>query len=293
MKIGFLILAHRNFNQLKMLIEILLVYEYSQVIIHVDAKSNELYEKLKSTFVNNNRVYLVSERYKVYWGSFNQIRATLSLIERANEMQDLEYCVLLSGQDLPTKPINELANFLIKNKGKEYLSYFKLPDAQWEDGGLNRIKHFSFDIDNHPYLSNKVNTLISRLQNFLRIKRPLKYDYFGGPNWFNLSGHALKYISQYVKENPDYLKHFKFTRCADEIFIQTILLNSEFKELVISNDLRLIDWGSGPEYPKIWRNADENELFNVDNKFFARKFDEEIDCNIIQKLHQRFANKQA
>ena len=208
-------------------------------------------------------------------------------------MQDLEYCVLLSGQDLPTKPINELANFLIKNKGKEYLSYFKLPDAQWEDGGLNRIKHFSFDIDNHPYLSNKVNTLISRLQNFLRIKRPLKYDYFGGPNWFNLSGHALKYISQYVKENPDYLKHFKFTRCADEIFIQTILLNSEFKELVISNDLRLIDWGSGPEYPKIWRNADENELFNVDNKFFARKFDEEIDCNIIQKLHQRFANKQA
>jgi len=285
MSISFLILAHKNFKQTCLLIESLLKYPLSKVILHVDAKSETLQLDLLSNYQSNSRVVILNKRYDVTWGSYNQILATLSLMQEAC-VQLCDYQCLISAQDLPIKPLSALADFLNKNKGQEFLEYNTLPISNWDyDGGLERLNLFWL---NKPapnkYFANKVATLIYLIQIKTGFKRNIKYPLYGGSNWFMLSGDAIHYICHFIETHPDFLKMFKYSRCADEIFVQTILLNSSFKNKVVSKNYRFIDWSSGPEYPRIFRYSDEAALKQNVDCFFARKFDEEVDNVIIKKI---------
>ena len=281
MRIAFLILAHQYPEQLKKLLTALLAYPESQIYLHVDAKSEELFQQVHETYRHESRVTLLNQRYPVYWGSYNQIKATLALLQTAANCADY-YC-LISGQDMPIKPVRELAVFL-KEQDKDFISWFQLPNEQWSGGGLNRLQYYSIDIPNHAYLTNRVNRVIHKLQRVVGYKRKIKGTFYGGPNWFNLSNASVVYILQYINKHPEYLRQFKHTRCADEIVIQSILLNSPLRERVVSDDLRLIDWASGPEYPRIWRQGDKSRLSGTKNKFFARKFNQETDPVIIDQI---------
>lgn len=85
------------------------------------------------------------------------------------------------------------------------------------------------------------------------------------------------------------LKRFKWTLCADEVFIQTILWNSPYRSSIHNYDsgdeylmcMREIDWNRGGPY--IWRNEDYSHLMNSD-KLFARKFSAS-DHEIIAKVY--------
>ena len=84
-------------------------------------------------------------------------------------------------------------------------------------------------------------------------------------------------------------KIYKHTRSADEIFLQTILYNSKYKENLYYDKfddnyigcMRLIDWNRGNPY--VWKSEDYNEIINSDC-MFARKFDINKDKNIINKI---------
>lgn len=78
-------------------------------------------------------------------------------------------------------------------------------------------------------------------------------------------------------ENEKFIKsRFKYTFCADEIYIQSLVWNNtEWRKTVYSlNDefegcMRLIDWNRGKPY--IWTMNDKDELM-VSDRLFARKF---------------------
>lgn len=57
-----------------------------------------------------------------------------------------------------------------------------------------------------------------------------------------------------------------------------------------NNCLRYIDWENGPEYPKILREEDYEKI--IDSKaLFGRKFDENVDKNIIDKIYKKIEEK--
>lgn len=284
MKLGFLILAHRYPKQLKNLIESLLLVDNSKIYIHLDLKALSNFNELIKFYSTNNRVVFIEKKYKVFWGSYNQILATYELIKTAVKNNSENYFMLLSGQDFLIKKPNEILNFFSQNSDSLFLVNFKLPDSQWQYNGLNRLGHYRIILEHNPWFSNKINTLISKIQIALKFNRKVKFQQYGGSNWFNLPLDALKLIVNYIEKNPSYLKSFKYSLCADEIFIQSIILNSEFKNKVISEDLRYINWSDGPEYPKILRLGDYEKMINSENKFFGRKFDEAVDNEVILKL---------
>lgn len=82
----------------------------------------------------------------------------------------------------------------------------------------------------------------------------------------------------------------------DEMFLQTIVYNSSFKDKLYDKDYddsclgnqRYIDWKRGTPYT--FRNEDFEELINS-NCLFARKFNEKIDCKIIDRLLE-YVNKE-
>lgn len=283
MKLTALLLIHRYPEQAQQLIESLLSYEPMQVIVHVDAKAEVCYEVLKKSFANQSRVQFIEDRYKVFWGSFGQIQATYALMKGAVANKS-EYAFLLSGQDFPIKPMAEFAAFLSAAHGKDFVVHFSLPDKQWDGGGLLRLQHFHFDSEKHPWLIRKITGQVNRLQKMLKLNRPISLPLYGGSNWFTLSQNSLEKVCTYIQGNPAYLKMFKYSRCADEIFVQSALLRVVDATNIVNNDLRMIDWSSGPEYPRIWRSEDFERLSTADNRFFARKFDASVDSDILRKL---------
>ncbi len=72
----------------------------------------------------------------------------------------------------------------------------------------------------------------------------------------------------------------------DEIFIQsTIVKNEKFQNRLALTNKRKIKWlGEKAAHPYTWRETDFNELINS-KAFFARKFDENIDKKIIDKIY--------
>ena len=86
-------------------------------------------------------------------------------------------------------------------------------------------------------------------------------------------------------------KIFKYSYCADELFVQTILYNSEFYKNVVSlkNDdymsiKRFIDWNRGQPYTF---KLEDFDLIMNSGCFFARKFSSKVDKNIIDKIYEK------
>ena len=92
----------------------------------------------------------------------------------------------------------------------------------------------------------------------------------------------------YLIKDKYFINQFKNVWGSDEFFFQSILLNSELKSNCINDNLRYIDWSESEcSSPKTFGISDYDMIKNNDNNnLFARKFDENIDNDIIDKLYK-------
>ncbi len=225
------------------------------------------------------------ERQRVYWGSYNQIKATLSLFKAAYKERYDRY-VLISGQDLPIKKNAEISAFFEKHPRTEYLEFNALPVSWWgAEKGIERLKYFYLKSDSQ-FLQKVSARLVHWQKKFKFVNREITFKPFAGANWMNLTHEAVSYILNYTAKHPDYLKRFRFTHCADEIYFQSILLNSEFSSNCENNTLRYFNWRKGPEFPRTLRLDDLEDILASD-ALFARKFDKTVDAQIMEELYKR------
>ena len=282
MKIAYMIQAHKNFEQIKFLVESLL-YKQNGIFIHIDKKNDKLYRKLKDYYINNDNVNIIDNRVSVNWSGFSQIKATINLmkaIEKEDEIYD--YISFISGQDYPIKSSEYIDEYLEKNKGKNFIEYDNIGRYEW------RIKRYSIftEFPNNRKIYIRVLDKVLRIcQNILPKRKNLKnMDLYIGSQWFTIDYECMKYILKFIKLNDGrYIKDFKYTACPDEHFFQTIVMNSKYKVSVINNNLRYIDWSEGNNSPKTLSIKDINQILKSD-KLIARKFDIDIDKEILQTL---------
>jgi hypothetical protein len=285
---AFLITAYKDEEQLSSLVTQLLKYD-SLIYIHIDKKSKSLQKNFRDRYAGNDRVKIIADPVKVYWGGFSHLNAILILLEKAYENPANSRFHLLSGQDLPIRSKKDFDAFFEINGHKEYITNFKLPAPQWQNGGLDRIKYYHLNdiLDPKKYFFPRINGRFIRLQKWLGMKRKQPSyisDYYGGGTWWTLRREAVNEIMSFTKKHPDFVSCFKHTYCGEEIFFQTILCNSKLKVSIISEDLRYIDW-SAPDgkFPPV---LDESYLEKMYQKeiFFARKFDSGVAIELRKKI---------
>jgi hypothetical protein len=93
-------------------------------------------------------------------------------------------------------------------------------------------------------------------------------------------------VMAYTEREPSLLKRLRLTFCADEIYFQTILLNSPFKEKIVNNNLRYIDWTRrNGNFPAILDESDFQSLAHSD-KVFARKFEFPVSEKLKQMINE-------
>jgi hypothetical protein len=103
-----------------------------------------------------------------------------------------------------------------------------------------------------------------------------------GGQWMILTRECCDFIcnSDEIQKFEDYYLN---TLIADESFFQTVLMNTSFKGKIINNDKRAIIWipdGDIKLRPKTF-TKDDIDFLLAGNNLFARKFDDNVDSNIL------------
>ena len=120
-----LITAYHNFTQLSRLSEIL--SSRFEVYIHVDKKAK------KAVVPVNDRVHVYSV-YNVNWGSCNHLRSILLLMQEALKNDDNTYFHLISGDDWPTRDIDDIYNHFEDNNEIDIMcTKFSSMTKEWYD----------------------------------------------------------------------------------------------------------------------------------------------------------------
>lgn len=280
MKIAYLIQAHKNYKQICMLVDNL-IDEYTDVYIHIDKKQDKLYEQLLEKYLNDNNIYIIENREVVNWSGFSQVKATLNLMNEASQ-KNYNYISLISGQCFPIKSNDYIRQFLNQNKGKEFIEY---QDITNDKNNRFRLKCYNFFRENKYIRTLPMRILDNIIRRFIQKPFVNRKNFIGmnlyhGSSWFTITFECMKFIIEYIEDNPVFMEDFKYTLAPDEHFFQMIILNSKYKENVVNNNLRYIDWTNCKNSPNTLTIKYKNDFLKEDY-IIARKFDIEIDEEIV------------
>ena len=280
-KHAYLIMAHNDFYILEKLL-LLLDDARNDIYLHIDKKVKNFDFNYIKSLVKNANIYFVHP-IDVRWGSYRQILCELNLLSEAIKVQH-KYYHFISGVDLPLKSQDQIHSFF-DNSNKEFVEYDN--DDMIEDAFLDRIKYYHIGVN---FIRSK-NKFVSKFCAFIRyrfinIQKKLGVNrlkkcnmvFQKGPNWFSITHNLALFLIQ----NQKAIKHLcRFSLCADELFLQTFAMISPFRNNIVDDSLRYIDWERGKPYT--FTEADYNELVNA-NKLFARKFDENISKKVVDRI---------
>ena len=277
-KHAYLIMAHNNFAQLQTLIT-LLDTPQNDIYLHVDKKAKTFQpDKIKVIHAD----LILIDRIRVNWGGHSQIKCEMNLLKAAAQKQ-YDYYHLLSGLDLPIKSQKEIRSFFEFAYPKNFIKY---DDRAIQSGSfLHRVKNYHIFQDYFGLNKGILPGFLRRLENIslwvqdvIGVQRKQYIPPYKGTNWFSVTHELVKYVLS--RENI-IKKQFYHTVCADEVFLHSIVMDSPYKDTVVSNSLRAVDWTRGTPY--VYKSEDVDELLKSE-KLFARKFDENIDLAAIEKI---------
>jgi hypothetical protein len=212
-------------------------------------------------------------RRKVWWGGWSHVEAIVELMRLAISSA-YDYFVILSGADYPIRSnaairetlaaggefINAVAGFR-PGKPEKRVGYF------WFDGFDRRRTTPRALIMRGAEIALRALGIRKRRYPFAKV--------YSGIVWSALSAGCVRYILEYVRENPRYVSFFRTALVPEEMFFHTIVGNSPFAA-DIRHTPTYMDWDhSSPSPPLI----DKEHLPRLApdaspplDRLFARKF---------------------
>lgn len=247
------------------------------IYIHIDAKSS-----LIPSMISNRAA--VIKKYRIYWGGIEHLYAFIKLMNMALKSEEnYDYYHLITGQDyyavLPSQ-----FDTILGSDGMNYLDIFPLPKQGWWGNGVDILKYrtLASRVDIRKGLARKLDALLHVAQRILGLERSLPlYPIYGGSVYCSLTKDAVSEIIN-GKVSNDLLQRLKNTTCGEEIYFQTILMNSCLKNTIHNNQLRYVDWNV-KDAPKILDDKDFDKIVNK-KVLFCRKIDSVRSKSLLTKL---------
>jgi len=278
MVVAYLIMGHKDPGQILRLIKTL-QDSAAFFVVHIDERAgDDVFAPLRD-YASAHPEVLLTPRIRCYWGGFGIAKAMIECVKAAaHSGRHFDYAILLSGQDYPIKTAAQIDEFLTRNQGSEFIESFQLnkPNRWTPQGGafqaMNRVQWWTFFIRSHPF--------------YLRIPRrfPFQWEPFGGSQWWGLSRECILYLNEFLRKNRGVVRYFKHVFIPDEALFQTVLSNSGFRDRIVNDDLRHIDWERpNPNYPRTL-DLEDFEFLRVSPKLFARKFSPDRSKELMEKI---------
>lgn len=290
--IGFILLTHTNPQQIYRLINTLnRMFNYPLIVCHHDFSKCDL-----SVDTLSKNVLVVRPHLQTEWAKFTLVEATVQALQLMYEVPDApDWFVLLSEADYPIKTARQILDDLASNPYDAYIQYepitYKIyksdltPNMLWLKNSYQRYctKSFSFNLSKKYFAQLNLEV---RLEHPLLTKAFLPFSNklacFSGSQWFCANRKAAKYIIDFHSQKNALTLYYSNLKYTDESYFQTILANAP--NLKLKNDRRrYIDWSTGGTHPKVLLMEDLPNLI-ASSAHFARKFDIDIDSNILDEL---------
>ncbi len=303
---AYLIIAHNNWEQVRLLIR-LLDCKYNDIFIHVNSHVEMPDQNSLIECANESKVFF-SKRTKVVWGEYGIFAATILLLKKARENRIYDYYHLMTGSDLPLQSNSVIQKFLqdnlYNNSSSEKLRSNFLGGGYLQDSKMcARITQYNLCVPlwKHKYpfvefLARKTNRAGYYIQKLFRVNRLKKVDIklAHGSSWWMISDE----LAGYILDKEEWIKRYfsMHTFSADEFIVQTLALNSMFKDSVYKPqkgkrgeaNMWEIDWkrGDGKGSPHIFTIEDKDMLLQSPN-IYGRKFDIRVDREIVDIIIQK------
>jgi len=300
-KHAYLIMAHQNRWQLQVLLR-LLDDERNDIFIHVDKKVKSFDEKKIIDICKKSKVWIYRE-VSCYWGGYSIVKCEMSLFQHAYETSrysknmKYDYYHLISGSDLPLKTQDSMHEFFDNNAEYNYVRF----DDDYSDSKscVQRVKYYYFPygllVIKHFPVFRYINFGFKLFQKMLCMNRwkNSPFHLYYGSQWVSLKEDAVECI---LKKKTIIERLFRFTSCPDELYKQTILRNAGYQFYSVENKdfvkscLRYIDFSEHKPHPKTITMEDYDKVMNS-GALFARKFDENVDREVILRIYKVLSGK--
>jgi hypothetical protein len=91
-------------------------------------------------------------------------------------------------------------------------------------------------------------------------------------------------VLRFVREHRRFVRYFRTVDVPDEVFFQTILLNSPLRDEIVDDDLRHVVW---EEHGVALLGPERLDELAASPQLFARKFDVERDPGVLDLIDDR------
>lgn len=301
MQKNYLILAHKNPLQLSRMIE-RLDDGASKFFIHLDAKTPI---EPFAACLEGAHIRFIDKRERCVWGDFSIVRATIHLMEAASKEQGI--FILMSGQDYPIQSQGYINDFLESNKGFDFIEIEPL-EEKWKPKMVkDKLEHYHILHSEERGHSNcyapfahcsvfqKLRTLTHLLKGRLSRKNfrllcslpkrvaPFERQYAGSQFWA-FSERTFYGVLNYIRKHKAALEgYYKYTSSPDEIYFHSVLMDLVAKDSTIKLKEQ-ITYVNYFRKNNVFITEDSEKLTSAKGKLFARKFDTDIDIEILNKL---------
>lgn len=296
-KHAYLIMAHNSIESLKHLLQVI-DDERNDIFIHIDKKMQFLNKAEIASWVHHSNIYF-AKRGDIKWGHISLTMCEVELVELATKTGNYHYYHIISGVDFPIKS-QDYIHSQLENENSLFISYHK--DGEYGDDYMYKVQYY-FPL--MRFVGRGYHDGPGKKKAFLRwlttqewknidrqrargVDRTKKYPgitFYKGDNWFSIPDDFARYL---VANKRQIKKMFSMTNGPDEFVMQTMALNSQFKERVKNESLRAIDWKRGNPYE--YKLEDYNELIEK-KEFFARKISYVNEPLLVNKLSQKLTGK--
>lgn len=281
MKIATIITVYK---QPELVERLLTVMEHPGIdfYLHIDKKVDIDDYRYLSDLPNT---HILKKRFDIQWAGYSMVDALTSGMKEIRKSK-IEYDFInhMSAQCYPIKPIKLVYDFFKKHRGFNFLNCEAYP-SDWWNKAKDRYELYHFP----AYSIRGIHRFSEVVTKFLpRRKLPFDYKLYGGAfgAYWTITSTTADYIIDYLELNRNVENFFRKTWGSDEFLFNTLIMNSPYCAQVINNNHRYIDWSAGLPNPKILTVADYEHLIDSD-AFFARKFDLEVDSEILNALDKK------
>jgi hypothetical protein len=272
MRVAYLVLCHRLPAQVARLVRALGVPGVA-FFIHLDRNAGaSVLRRLEEELAGLDNVHFVPRR-RVGWATWSVVAATLDCMREVERTgADPAQTVLLTGQDYPITPAEQIARDAAEHPDSAYIRHRPLPIREWgPQGGLERVERL------HLRAGRRRLVALPWRRRF-----PDGLRAHGGSQLWSLGRPHRRYLLETVIRRPDVVRFFRRTAFPDETFFQTILASSPLRDTLVNDNRRYIRWTGGAS-PETLGLADLPEL-RRSPALFARKLDASVDESLLDAI---------
>ena len=262
-----------------------------RAVVHVDKNAIDLAQRVSSKYENELRVKVISSNY-CKWGEWSLVQAELDIYQEVvRTYGDCSHVHFMSGSDMPLRPVDEILQFLGRNKNIDFVELVDIERERFIVQG----SHMDRLVYRYPFNFLHQRMLFEaslKLQKLFRLRRALPSHlkpHMGG-QFKTLQLSTVIKLLEVIKNEPKVKHFFSNSWIPDESFIPTLIatLSSQGKlegEIMPSLTYRVFDNDGKP----INLKKDQLEHYRDSQFYFARKYSvsEDIDFSYLDGLKGR------